>query len=147
MNNSGIQSHTLYLEKAGVEELYASSKEWKSDLDFFREDLQFLRNLMRSYFIWIVEKGNADDIRILNDGLNGLTRKCRCLIKKVDKHMESLVQVFEASYSEYFQRLSEEHSQLAVEVENLKKEFREVKKDVFVIAQHAIEIKKSQLLS
>ena len=102
---------------------------------------------MKSYFIWIVENGNADDIRILNDGLNGLTRKCRCLMKKLDKHMESLVQVFEASYSEYFQRLSEEHTQLAVEMENVKKEFMVVKKDVFIIAQHAMEIKKSQMQS
>lgn len=137
----------INLEKIDSEELYKFAKEWKSDLEFFRDDLQFLSNLIENYFVWIVEKGNVDDIRVLNDALNDLKRKCRVLLKRLAKYMGQLAKSMETISTSSILYLNEEHRQLKKDMEKLTKTFREVKKDVFVIAEHAVDAKRLQFIA
>lgn len=52
-----------YINEADWQGLYVLTGHWKSDLEFYRDDLKFLQQLIDKYFIWMVRKENLDEVR------------------------------------------------------------------------------------
>ena len=46
-------------EYENCKELYILTKHWKSDLEFYKDDLRFLHNLVDKYLIWITKKESS----------------------------------------------------------------------------------------
>ena len=53
-----------YIHKADWQQLYRLTEHWKSDLQFYNDDLIFLHHLIEKYFMWISRKENIDMVRL-----------------------------------------------------------------------------------
>jgi len=99
-----------YILDANWEALYFLTKHWKSDLLFYRDDLNFLDNLIDKYLIWIF-----------------------------NKHLLHLADLMEDPFKYDSHQFRAEHQQLEDDITNFVKVFRNNRKEVFEVTKMVIE--------
>ena len=90
-NNKELQ----FVKDGPWSELYVLTEHWKSDLEFYKDDLRFLHHLIEKYFMWITKPENLDMVKELKVGLFDLKNKCQDLLDKVQRHRTQLGQMVE----------------------------------------------------
>ncbi|WP_299524390.1 hypothetical protein [uncultured Lutibacter sp.] len=70
--------------EANGQELYILTEHWKSDMLFYKEDLNFLNHLIDKYFIWISKKEDADLVKKIDTSILIINVQCSTLIKGAD---------------------------------------------------------------
>lgn len=127
-----------FLMEAKWEELYALTQHWRSDLEFYSEDIDFLNRLVDKYFIWINDERNIASVREIQDNLRRIRIKCRDLLDKTQKHLNQIGSLIEeeSADSRIF-RLEHEH--LEGEIADFVKAFRENRREVFKITEYIVE--------
>lgn len=128
-----------YLFNANWEELYILTKHWKSDLLFYKDDLNFLNNLIDKYLIWISNEKNSESVRKISNGVLETSKKCNDLLQGIDKHLTDLANLIEAPFKYDTQQFRTEHQQLEDDITNFVKTFRTNRKEVFEVTEHIIE--------
>ena len=69
MNHFRNRPKGSYIYEADWQKLYTLTEHWKSDLQFYNDDLKFLHHLIDKYFMWISKKENIDMVREIEVGL------------------------------------------------------------------------------
>lgn len=128
-----------YILDANWEELYILTKHWKSDLLFYRDDLNFLDNLIDKYIIWISKKEDMEAVRKIDNSILETAKKCTDLLHKVDKHLTHLVNLIENPFKHDAHQFRAEHQQLEDDITNFVKLFRNNRKEVFEVTKLVIE--------
>ena len=124
------------------QELYTLTKHWKSDIQFYKEDIKFLQRLIHKYFIWVTKKENIEKVTKIESSLHRLTNKCDNLIKSIDKHLEQLSNLINDPFKYDSQRLKIEHPKLENDIAEFIKVFREHKKETFTITEYIVDDEK-----
>ncbi len=128
-----------YIHEADWQQLYILTEHWKSDLDFFKEDLEFLNNIISKFFIWISKKDNIDLVREIEVGLLELNKKCAVILKQVNKHLHHLAELIDNPFTYDSHKFRTEHEQLEDDIAMFVKDFRKNRKEVFTISEHVID--------
>jgi hypothetical protein len=128
-----------YLFNANWEELYILTKYWKSDLLFYKDDLNFLNNLIDKYLIWITNEKDSEAVRKIDNGILETTKKCTDLLQRIDKHLTDLANLMEEPFKYDTKQFRTEHQQLEDDITNFVKMFRTNRKEVFEVTEHIIE--------
>ncbi|MBU2903933.1 hypothetical protein KO529_03980 [Arenibacter algicola] len=134
-NNKELQ----FVEDGPWSELYVLTEHWKSDLEFYKDDLRFLHHLIDKYFMWITKPENLDMVKELKVGLFDLKNKCQDLLKKVGRHGTHLGQMVEDYNKADASIIRTEHEHLEEEVANFVTLFRSNRKEVFAITEFIID--------
>ena len=134
-NNKELQ----FVKDGPWSELYALTEHWKSDLEFYKDDLRFLHHLIEKYFMWITKPENLDMVKELKVGLFDLKNKCRDLLDKVQRHRVQLGQMVEDFNKADAGIIRTEHEHLEEEVANFVTTFRSNRKEVFAITEFIID--------
>lgn len=123
-------------------ELYVLTEHWKSDLEFYADDLRFLHHLLDKYFMWLTKPENLDMVKELKVGLFHLKNKCRDLLEKVQRHGMQLGEMVEDNNKADANLIRTEHEHLEEEVANFVILFRSNRKEVFAITEFIIDSEK-----
>lgn len=125
--------------KSNWEELYFLAKHWKSDLEFYKDDLRFLHNLIEKYLIWITKKENLESVADIRKKEHELSLTCNELQQKVSSHLEMASIIVkegnESSKKEFFTTHGELENEIAVFV----KTFRQSRKEVFKVTEYVMD--------
>lgn len=140
MNNFRKRPKGQYLQEANWEELYILTKHWKSDLQFFREDLRFLRTLIGKYIIWITKKEHLDMVRSAEIKLLKLTNRCKDLLQKVSSHLKQLAALVQEEHMDEARLFRIEHEHLEDEIAEFVKSFRINRKETFKITEYIVDV-------
>lgn len=124
------------------QELYILTKHWKSDIQFYKDDIKFLQRLINKYFIWVTKKENIDKVTKIESSLYNLTKKCDSLIKSIDIHLEHLSSLINDPFKYDSQRFKVEHPKLENDIAAFIKIFREQKKETFAITEYIVDDEK-----
>ncbi|MRI00719.1 hypothetical protein GH721_09295 [Kriegella sp. EG-1] len=124
------------------DELYVLSGHWKSDLEFYRDDLRFLHHIIQKYLMWITTKVNMDMVRIMETNLKQLAEKCEVLLKSVSNHQIEIGRFIDKSTDSTVDRLQNEHVVFEEEIADFVKSFRNNRKEVFKITEYIIDSEK-----
>lgn len=122
--------------------LYVLSKHWKSDLEFHKQDLLFLRNLIDNYFIWITKKENVDTVKAIRWEILKTLQQCNDLLKKITAHIKKLALRVEGKSINETPLLDREHEYLENEIAIFVKTYRKNRKEAFKITEYVIDIEK-----
>jgi len=76
-----------YIQEADWQSLYVLTEHWKSDLEFFKLDLDFLGKLLDKYFIWITRKENIHEVKEVMQDLKILVDNCKSLQERTSEHL------------------------------------------------------------
>jgi hypothetical protein len=128
-----------YILDANWEALYFLTKHWKSDLLFYRDDLNFLDNLIDKYLIWISNKKDSEAVRKIDNSILETAKKCSDLLKRVNKHLLHLADLMEDPFKYDSHQFRAEHQQLEDDITNFVKVFRNNRKEVFEVTKMVIE--------
>ena len=128
-----------YILEANWEELYVLTKHWKSDLLFYRDDLNFLDNLIDKYLIWISKKEDSEAVRKIDNSILETAKKCTDLLKRVDTHLTHLPNLIEDPFKYDSHQFRMEHQQLEDDITNFVKTFRDNRKEVFEVTSLVVE--------
>ena len=114
---------------------YALSRQWESDLEFFRIETAFLHRLLDDYFVRLLAPAHIEKLKQTGKDLYKLENDESQLNKLLDEQLKKLNLISEAVIPEDQEELGVKQRQLEQLVANLTKEYREVKKQLFELVE------------
>jgi hypothetical protein len=144
MEESNIRSESEYLRQATWDELYILTGHWKSNLDFHKDEILFLKNLIGKYFIWITKESSLPVVRKMNNQLFKLHMRQEDLVYRLKKHLTRLELLMENAFSQDEAKSREEHSKLEDQLARFTKDFRNQKKEIFTLTEHVLDSERFQ---
>ncbi len=127
------------IQKNGWQELYILTGHWKSDLEFYKEDLGFLRQIINKYIIWITKKENLQRVMEIEMALHEVDKKCGGLLAQIEGHRTDLGHFIENPEQDQATNLSTAHGHLEKVMADFVKSFRENRREVFNITAFVID--------
>ncbi|WP_297761327.1 hypothetical protein [uncultured Muriicola sp.] len=125
--------------KSNWEELYFLAKHWKSDLEFYKDDLRFLNNLIKKYLIWITKKENLESVADIRKKEHELTLTCNELHQKVSSHLQMASKIEKGGNDTAKKDFFSTHGELENEIAVFVKTFRESRKEVFKVTEYVMD--------
>lgn len=142
MNNYRTNPKGQFIQEANWEELYILTKHWKSDMQFFYDDLRFLRTLIGKYIIWITKKEHLEMVRTIEIQLFDLTNRCDDLLQKVSHHFKQLGTIIKAGGIVESRLFRLEHEHLENEIAEFVKSFRKNRNETFQITEYIVDVER-----
>lgn len=139
MSNMSTVPGKSELGKTKWEELYFLAKHWKSDLEFYKDDLRFLHNLIEKYLIWITRKENLERVADIRKKEHELTLTCNELYQKVSSHLEMASIIVKGGNDTDKKDFFTTHRGLENEIVEFVKKFRESRKEVFKVTEYVMD--------
>lgn len=130
--------------KKDVQTLYLITEYWQSDLQFFKDELQFLRSLVDKYFAHFIEHENIEKTKQLADKLIHIEKDRSALEQRVNGHLKQLAGEIKGTPDS--KDYEDAHAKLETDTVDFLKRFREVKKEVFSHTEHIMESEKAKHL-
>lgn len=139
MGNLSLRPKGDFTWTAEYRELYILTEHWLSDLQFYKDDLQFLYRLIDKYFIWLINKENLDEMRNLSSSLSDIGLNCDRLLEKTSKHLTHLAELIDDPFKYDSHKFRSEHEELENEIASFIKKIRKIKKETFSDIEPVLE--------
>lgn len=133
-----------YIKDANWNELYLLSEKWKSDLEFYLYELNFLETLIESHFSELLLTENLDELRELQIELYELKNQSEYLLSYTKNNLECIVDVINNVYIHETSSLRIENEQLEENIVRFVNGEREIKKFIFNMIKSILENKKTK---
>lgn len=142
--NFRLRPADKYMLEAALEEIRTLTQFWKTDLEFYRDEIRFLSNLIGKYAALMVSDEHVARVKALEQRLSNDETRLNKLEEKVAKHLDYINDLIEGvvRISETTFRL--EHAKLDNEVAYFSHDLRDTKKEIFKASEelfHAQEVK------
>jgi hypothetical protein len=144
---SGKEIHTTPLPQGNLWPSYhAVAKHWKSDVQFFEDELNFFRLLIDKHLALLIEPGNIEQTRAIVTDITKLENERTKLDQAIDHHIQHIVLLVENPFAQNAQECKSEHEKLESSVASFVKKFRTVKMEVFKLTERIIHSEKAKRL-
>ncbi|AUC81142.1 hypothetical protein [Lacinutrix sp. Bg11-31] len=139
MDSYRIRPKGNYIQKANWQDLYALTQDWNEEIEFIKQDLEFLIRLIDNHFVKLLIVENLDEIRELQIELLSLLNQSDLLSIRIQINFKQLSKLIKQplTYDAIFFRT--EHEYLEDEVSEFIKWVRNIRKTVFKITKKALE--------
>lgn len=125
--------------EGGWEPVYILSDHWKSDLEFYEEDLRFLHHLVEKYILWITKSESLERMKEIEKNLFLLRKQCSELKNKIIRHHARLGHLVEDPSSVDAAAVTNIQGQLEDEFAHFVKQFRDDRQEAFKITEYIID--------
>jgi hypothetical protein len=146
MKEFRIRPKNDYLHTASWEDIYALSEHWLADLEFFKDELNFLDTLVGKYFLLMIKKESVDKIHTIATNISGLLKEQKVLNEKINKHLKDLSLLMENAFNTSEQWFRNDHVELEERLTEFTINFRNIKREIFKITEGVLENQKLQHL-
>lgn len=126
--------------KTNWNQVYILTKHWKSDLEFYDMDIQFLKRLIGKYFIWLDSDENIANLMKINLRLNLQLNEIEALQEEIGRHLAHLAERMDNPKEQ--QGLRIENDLLEMRLANFIMAFKALKKEVMQTTEYVIEEEK-----
>lgn len=126
--------------------MFVIAEHWRSDLDFYLDELNFFRALLDKYLLILIDEKRIDSTRHLVAGLKQFERERLTLESEVKHHMSQLTNLIQNPFAQESQVSLKMHAKLESAVTDFMKSFKAVKKEVFTLSEKAMESEKAKHL-
>lgn len=133
-------------ENEVLSEYYVLSEHWKSDFDFYRDELQFLSSLINKYFIYLLHDKTLSDMQKLAGRLSKTTQERVDITESIIGYMGKIKSIITTDKELNTNDFQTDHAKLEVRMADFLKSFRVLKKDVFSVTQEILESEKVKKL-
>ncbi|MES2062424.1 MAG: hypothetical protein V4456_10925 [Bacteroidota bacterium] len=130
---------TLNALSARSLQYYVMAEHWASDLEFFKIESVFFDKLISEYFIAIAEASGTEALRHVLNKISRLKEDEQATAKMLTEQLQQLELMAEDFIPENIDSIQGKQVQLEHLITNLTREFREVKKDLFLTIERVIK--------
>ena len=128
------------------QELHALTLHWQSDLVFFGDELHFIDLLIDKYFTSLVDEDHIEITKAVAIRMSGIKKTYGSIYQKVLKHLQHIENLMINPFSLNVVAFRDEHATLEDELAAFVKNFREVKRDLFQLADGVVKTEKKKHL-
>ncbi len=128
------------------EEIHHDSKEWISEIEFINDEMRFLENLLSINYIDCIKSGFSDRIKELTTLIIEEKSKGITLYKIIVDHEKTLSELIVNESVDSNLHFMEIHQKLEREITSFFKNYKELKKEVYVIVEKIMEKKMQKKL-
>jgi hypothetical protein len=140
------RSKSNYLLDAEWHELHALTSHWKSDMIFFGDELHFIDLLFDKYFTSLVDPDHLETTKTVATRVSDIKKTCDALYQKVLMHLQHIENLMVNPFSLNAAAFREEHATLEDELVAFIKNFKEVKRVLFELAERVVKTEKEKHL-
>ena len=134
-----------YVEWKSAEEINFSSIQRISELNFMKAEHQFFEDMLKEYTLPIIESHLLSKVKDLIDRLTKYKQKTETLLYKIIEHRNGLqVMVDGINQLEEENRYKKEHGELLIDVNQLSREYNDLKKGIFETITQALKQQKQK---
>lgn len=126
--------------------MFVIAEHWKSDLSFFLDEINFFKMLIDKYFLSLIDAEHINGTRHLASGLSQFEKKRHGLESEVTTHLTQLADLIQNPFAHDSQVSVSLHQKLEGSIMDFVKNFRSLKKEVFMLAEGAMESEKAKHL-
>lgn len=136
-----------YLEWHSAEEIHEITLGWQSQLDFLKDEQQFLTQLLKEYTLALLSDRDFSSIRTQVELLSGLQKQLPVMRKKIIKHRNDLEVLVDGKDEIKKERaFQDRHLLLEMKIEHYLKEYKAIKKQLFDVVGQAIKNQRNKRL-
>lgn len=135
-----------YLLNAEWQELHILTTHWKSDMDFFKDELRFINVLFDKYFTALVDKNNIGRTKEVAVNLANVQDRWDALAQRINKHLEHIQQLMMNPAATDASDFRIEHGVLEDDLSEFTKMFRSVKNEIFQLTERIAKTEKAKHL-
>lgn len=139
MDNSNKSTQQNTIGEVNWQELYILTDHWKSDLNFYKDDLRFLHHLIDKYIIWITKDDNLKMVQEIKKNLFEIRNTSEDLMKEVTTHQGNLGLMVENPVQTSNPQFMKDHEVLEDKISKFVKLFRSNRKEIFKITEYVID--------
>ncbi|PHN01018.1 hypothetical protein CRP01_39115 [Flavilitoribacter nigricans DSM 23189 = NBRC 102662] len=135
-----------YWEYTPVEELHRRSQFWLSETAFWKEELKFMRKLVRNHLLYFMDEERHPETTRLTQGLLSLKNDLRTIednIREHESHLKTLLLARTERKEKAFRR---EHGSLEHLIGQFTEDYKTTKKKLFREADAVLKEEKVQRL-
>lgn len=122
--------------------LYAVTRHWHSDIQFFADELDFFKMLIEKHLVLLIDPKNIDQTRTMVSHVLNLEKERAALEERISIHTEHIASLVENPFVQNVQDYREEHTRLENDFPAFVKKFRAIKKEVFTLTEGVIRSEK-----
>ncbi|NJY62692.1 hypothetical protein HC174_07975 [Salinimicrobium sp. CDJ15-81-2] len=136
-----------YIEWKSPDEMHFSALQWKSELNFIKDEHRFFEGMLREYTMPIIESQLFAVVRELIQQIDYSRGELREIEDKVNDHSNRLQRLLEDIDEPKEGRIyRDEHKNLLNEVMRFSREYKRLKKDIFEAVTKALKQQKQKRL-
>lgn len=136
-----------FREWLSPEELHEESKKWLSELNFSKDEQDFLNNMVKDYTLDIIDSDMFNAVQPVVEILNKSEKEVEEILKKVRLHENQLqIMVDDVNQNRMENAYLDTHADLDKELGRYFKNYREAKTKIFDIVSQVIKRKKQKRL-
>lgn len=122
--------------------LFILAEHWQTDLKFYADESRFLRSLIDKYFMWLIDDKFIDATKKMATKLLKLEKSRSQIEQQVAEHMKHLANLIQNPFPYDAQAYRDEHAGLESSLADFLKEFRIIKREIFLLTEQVIESEK-----
>lgn len=128
-----------YINNASWEELHVLTDKWKSDLEFYNFELNFLHKLIDKYYIWLSNDELVNEVEAAARKIFSANKSRNTLTFETINHLRQIEGIMENEFKFDAQVFRDKHEQLEDGFTAFCKNFQMLKKDVFMLTEQVLE--------
>jgi hypothetical protein len=139
--NKLISTNTNYLLKPGHDQLFLETKEWKSDLEFYKIELSFLEKLLDKTFLRITTRTESVELELLNKKIKEtVLKKLIPLSDRISLHEKYFESLEEKTFSISEENIWEEHLNVNHEINTFIRDVKMLKHEIFIVVEKIMRL-------
>jgi len=139
MENLRLRPSKDYISNASWEELHVLTEKWKSDLEFYNFELNFLHKLIDKYYIWLTNDELVAEVEAAASKIFAADKSRKTLNIETINHLRHIEEILENEFKFDAQAFRKEHELLENKFTNFCKNFQLLKKEVFMLTEQVLD--------
>ncbi|OFY93332.1 MAG: hypothetical protein A3K10_11865 [Bacteroidetes bacterium RIFCSPLOWO2_12_FULL_31_6] len=128
-----VQDTNIYSYNANWDELYLVTDEWKTDMEVFNLELQYLRNLIHTNLAWLLMDADAHQVQLTLKKIAKTIEQNKTISAQIDEHLLKLERLVMSTFFIENQGLRDENKIIESNFYEFKRNYVILKKEVFFI--------------
>ena len=125
---------------------YVMAEHWKSDVEFYGDELQFLNSLINKYFVYLLTDESLKDVQALAVRITDTTKSRDKLLPDIIRYMLSIKRQLTEDEEIHIKEAKATHVKLDEQMNEFVNSFKLLKKDVFSVIEKVLEKEKVKKL-
>lgn len=117
---------------------YFTAEQWLSDLEFYKNEIKFLRSTVNKYFYWLSDKKKIGTTVTIIKSLSDLENEHSQIVHLVKRHLAKTSDIIENPYIYNMIILKEEHSSIEKRVNGFLNKFQQLRRNEFKLVEDIV---------
>jgi hypothetical protein len=136
-----------YIEWKTPDEMHFSSLQWKSELNFIKDEHRFFEDMLKEYTLPIIESQLFSRVKELIEQLDLSRKDLKLLEKRVADHIKKLRELLENTNEQREGHVyRQEHKEILNDVTHYSRQYKRLKRDIFQTVGRALKQQKQKRL-